>query len=165
MRTANYIVLLPALMLALATHPLRAQALGQTSDGARPGNDIGTGMSLPRSNKASNMDAATTKSELAPNLPAPAGEEHVQGLLLDARAALTKGQTGAAQEALERAESRALSRSVPYGAQRTPAGDNLIEGITKARAALARNQLLAAIQAIDAVRPLAADQDLPGQAH
>ena len=40
--------------------------------GARPGNDIGTGMSLPMGNTASNINPTDTRSQIAPNLPSPA---------------------------------------------------------------------------------------------
>ncbi len=39
--------------------------------GARPGNVIGTGRSLPLSDKASNITPSDTRSVLAPNLPSP----------------------------------------------------------------------------------------------
>ncbi|MEJ0045996.1 MAG: hypothetical protein WDN04_07635 [Rhodospirillales bacterium] len=55
----------------LIAAPAFAQAPPATETGARPGNEIGTGMSLPRSDKAGNINSATTSSELAPNLPAP----------------------------------------------------------------------------------------------
>ena len=41
------------------------------STGARPGNDIGTGMSLPMGTHASNIDGQDTRSQIAPNLPSP----------------------------------------------------------------------------------------------
>ena len=39
--------------------------------GARPGNDIGTGSSLPMSNRSSNISPGDTTSVIAPNLPSP----------------------------------------------------------------------------------------------
>lgn len=135
-------------------------AQAQSVDGARPGNDIGSGMSLPRSDRAGNIDAATAKSEIAPNLPAPAGVERIAGLLLRARDTLAQNQTGAAQEALERAETRALTRSVPYGEERDPANDSLTRGIRDALALLAAGRLDAAQRRIDALGPAASDADL-----
>jgi hypothetical protein len=117
---------------------LAAPALAQPADtGARPGNEIGTGQSLPRSDKAGNLDAATTHSDLAPNLPAPVGADTVRDLLLAARQDLLANQTGAAQEALERAETRALDRSIPVGTEHIPAQDPLVAAVTQARGALA----------------------------
>jgi hypothetical protein len=39
--------------------------------GARPGNVIGTGSSLPRSDNANNITPGGTHSDIAPNLPSP----------------------------------------------------------------------------------------------
>jgi hypothetical protein len=51
----------------------QAPATPQTPyvSGARPGNEIGTGQSLPTSNKASNIVPSDTGSVIAPRLPAP----------------------------------------------------------------------------------------------
>jgi hypothetical protein len=122
----------------------------QPGDGARPGNDIGTGMSLPRSDKAGNINAATTHSDLAPNLPAPAGVDSVHDLLMIARQALAVNQTGAAQEALERAESRALDRDIAPGTERIPDQNPQVAAIAQARDALANNNLRGAIAIVDA---------------
>lgn len=130
---------------------LPASALAQAApDGviARPGNDIGTGMSLPRSDKAGNINAATTRSDLAPNLPQP-GADTIRGLLAEARADLAAGHTGAAQEALERAETRALDRSIPVGTERVPAQDPLVSAVNQARAALAAGDLQGAAAIIN----------------
>jgi hypothetical protein len=140
-----------------------AQAAAQAPpyDGARPGNDIGTGMSLPRSDRASNLDAATTHSQLAPNLPAPPAGEDIQSLLLNARAALAAGRTGEAQESLERAESRALDRSIPQGTERQPSGDPLTSAIAQARSALGTGNAPATTAAIEQALPYAAAADFP----
>jgi len=124
------------------------------ADGARPGNIIGNGMSLPRSDTASNLDSATTHSDLAPNLPTPAAADDIQSLLVAARRALSAGRTGEAQEALERAETRVLDRSVAVGTQNEPAGGPVIAGIGHARSALAAGNTAAAIEAIDGILPL-----------
>jgi hypothetical protein len=129
------------------TQPQPAPA--DTETGARPGNIIGTGMSLPRSDNAGNLNAATTHSELAPNLPAPTGVESVYNLLLTARQDLVAHQTGAAQEALERAETRALDRDITPGTERIPDQSPQIAAIAQARAALANNNLNGAIAVID----------------
>src|SRR5690348_11620523 len=83
--------------------------------GARPGNEIGTGMSLPLSDKAGNILPEQDGSSIAGRLPPPPLEENasVRDFLVAARGALAAGRTGEAQEALERAETRALDRSVP----------------------------------------------------
>ncbi len=134
----------------------------QTSpDGARPGNVIGTGQSLPRSDQAGNINGQTTHSDLAPNLPAPPAGDDLQSLLLDARTALQAGRTGEAQEALERAESRALDRSVPAGTERAPAADPLVKGISAALQALGTGDSGAAVKQIETIMPQAAQADIP----
>jgi hypothetical protein len=138
-----------AVLVLLPVMPGLALAQTPADTGARPGNDIGTGMSLPRSDKAGNLNAATTHSDLAPNLPAPSGDG-VRELLAEARADLAANRTGAAQEALERAETRALDRSIPVGTEHVPAQDPLVQAVTQARAALATGDTRGAIAVIDA---------------
>jgi hypothetical protein len=138
-----------AALLILFCSPALAQ-MPQTEDGARPGNIIGTGMSLPRSNAASNLNAATTHSDLAPNLPAPDADT-LPGLLATARQDLATQQTGAAQEALERAETRALDRSIPAGTQNIPDDGRMVARISQARQELAAGNLRGAIQIIDSI--------------
>jgi hypothetical protein len=139
-----------AAALVLMATPAFGQAPPATDTGARPGNEIGTGMSLPRSDKAGNINSATTSSELAPNLPAPPVDSFA-GLLATARADLVANHTGAAQEALERAETRALDRSIPVGTERMPDQAAEVAGIARARDALAAGDLRGAIAIIDAV--------------
>ncbi len=146
-----------ALMLGITA----AAAQPMPNDGARPGNVIGTGMSLPRSDTASNINSQTTTSELAPNLPAPPAGDDIQTLLLDARASLQAGRTGEAQEALERAETRALDRSVPYGTERQVDSGPLVRATNGARAALAAGNIAAAITIINEALPRAAAADIP----
>ncbi len=65
MRTALLLALvLPAL-------PAAAQTAADPVTGARPGNVIGTGQSLPLSDKASNATSSDTRSVIAPRLPTP----------------------------------------------------------------------------------------------
>jgi hypothetical protein len=135
-----------AILLSAAAAPALAQP---AETGARPGNEIGTGMSLPRSDKAGNLDAATTHSDLAPNLPAPTGADTVRDLLLAAHQDLLASQTGAAQEALERAETRALDRSIPVGTEHVPAQDPLVAAVTQARGALAAGDTRGAARIIE----------------
>jgi hypothetical protein len=137
-------------MMGSLAWPALAQ---QNETGARPGNEIGTGMSLPRSDRAGNLDAATTHSALAPNLPAPQNSGGVRALLMEARQDLAADRSGAAQEALERAETRALDRSVPVGSEHIPAGDPVVSAVSQARAALAAGNMRGAIGIIDAALP------------
>jgi len=145
-RAAAFLILLcsPAMAQLPQSQP------PQTEDGARPGNIIGTGMSLPRSNTASNLNAATTHSDLAPNLPAPDADT-LPDLLAAARRDLAAQQTGAAQEALERAETRALDRSIPAGTQNIPDDGRMVARISQARQELAAGDLRGAMQIIDGI--------------
>ncbi len=132
----------------LLTTVAGAQPMGGDTDaGARPGNVIGTGMSLPRSDQAGNLNGATTHSELAPNLPAPLADD-VRDLLAEAKRDLITHRTGAAQEALERAETRALARSIPAGTERVPDQSPLVSATARARAALGQGDEQRAIQII-----------------
>ena len=80
----------------------------------RPGHEPGVGESFPASNKASNITAADTRSPIAPRLPTPGVEDATPAAYLNAaQTALNANQTGRAQEALERAETAMLQRSVP----------------------------------------------------
>ena len=147
-------------LVALAVAPV--VALAQPSpDGARPGNVIGTGQSLPRSDNAGNLGPQTTHSVLAPNLPAPPAGDDLQTLLLDARASLQAGRTGQAQEALERAETRALDRSVVRGDERVLAANPVVTRVSAALQALGVGQIAEAVRLIDLAVPEAAQADIP----
>ncbi len=65
----------------------------------------------PQSTKASNISSANTRSTVAPGLPSPGNDLSPNQYIMRARAALARGRTGEAQEALERAETRLLDRS------------------------------------------------------
>src|SRR5271166_1502490 len=120
--------------------------------GARPGNEIGTGSSLPLSDKASNIAPGDTTSVIAPNLPSPPIGENapVQDYLMAARSALLLGRTGEAQQALEMAETRALDRSVPLFQTNTPSRNPLVDEINKALQALSTGDRGGAARIIDA---------------
>jgi hypothetical protein len=113
--------------------------------------DKPTGQVRANSDTASNISSADTRSNIAPALPAPyAADDSTQAFLTAARQALTAGRTGEAQEALERAESRALDRDVAPSDAATPAADPLVQQIAAARQALSVGNTQAALQAIDA---------------
>ena len=123
--------------------------------GARPGNDIGTGESLPLSDKAGNIAPGDTTSVLAPNLPSPTIGENAtpHDYLLAARAALVLDQTGEAQQALEMAETRVLDRSVPLFKTDVRINDPLIGEIEQALHALGEGDRAGAVQIIEAALP------------
>jgi hypothetical protein len=68
---------------------------------------------------------------------------------------------GEAQEALERAETRALDRSVPAGTERDVATGPVVRAAGEARQALAAGNVAGAIGIIDAALPSAANADIP----
>ncbi len=138
--------------LLLASLPAHAQPVPNTPNGARPGNIPGTGQSLPLSNNASNISASDTRSLIAPRLPNPdVGESAPPRLYLEAaRRALVANRTGEAQEALERAETRALDRSVRPSRAGDASGQPLVRRIADARAALSTGDRALAIQIIEA---------------
>jgi len=123
--------------------------------GARPGNEIGTGMSLPRGNRASNINQYNTRSQIAPNLPSPAlgPDASPADFLRSAESSLRAGRTGEAQQALEMAQTRLLDRSVPQGQTNNPSANPAVAQISQALHALAAGQSAQAIQLIDATIP------------
>lgn len=129
--------------------------------GARPGNPIGAGQSLPMSDKAANITPEDTHSIIAPNLAAPPVPHPATPLdyLIAARVALAAGHTGEAQEALERAETRAIDRAVPPALADQPVVDPLVEKIRKARLALAANDIQRAMLLIDSAHNLATSME------
>jgi hypothetical protein len=142
-------------LMALAASAARAQVPPPSGaypgTGARPGNEVGTGSSLPLSDRASNIGPDDTRSSIAPNLPSPlVGEDApVQAYLQAARSALIAGRTGEAQQALEMAETRALDRSVPLFQTNAPSRNPLVDKIGQARGALGAHDRGRAVQIID----------------
>jgi hypothetical protein len=123
--------------------------------GARPGNDIGTGMSLPMGDNASNIGPADTNSPIAPNLPSPdVGEgASAQAYLIAARNSLAAGNTGVAQQSLEMAETRLLDRSVPLFQTNSPSGNPVVSQISQALHALAAGDKPRSMALIEAAIP------------
>jgi hypothetical protein len=123
--------------------------------GARPGNEIGTGSSLPMSDRSSNITPQDTTSVIAPNLPSPAIGENAstRDYLMAARTALLLGRTGEAQQSLEMAETRALDRSVPLFQTNTQIKDPLIGEIEQALRALSAGDRSRAVQIIEDALP------------
>lgn len=122
-----------------------APALAQQSPALLGGNN-------PVSGQASNITPGDTTSTIAPALPAPAlGEDAPPAAFLaSARQSLAAGRTGEAQEALERAESRALSRSVRPSQANEPSKQPLVRQIAEARGALSAGDRLRALRLIEA---------------
>jgi len=123
--------------------------------GARPGNDVGTGMSMPIGNTASNIGPTDTKSEVAPNLPSPDVSEGAspQAYLIAARNALAAGKTGETQQSLEMAETRLLDRSTPLFQTNTPSANPVVGQISQALQALAAGDKQQCMTLIEAAIP------------
>lgn len=122
---------------------------GGTGVGSGRGMD-GSGGSVPLSTRASNINPGDTRSEIAPRLPAPdASSNSPEAFLAAAQRALAAGRTGQAQEALERAETRLLTRSTDPSMANTPDSAPMVMQISQARQALARRDTAGARRAID----------------
>jgi len=102
------------------------------------------------STQASNILPADTQSVIAPALPTPAAADDIspERLLRDARNALEHRQTGLAQEALERAETRILNWTMPEGATNAPIHSRVVKVLAHARHALGRNDITGAQAAV-----------------
>lgn len=118
----------------------------------RPGHEPGVGESFPASDKASNITAGNTRSTIAPRLPTPAGGEDASPamFLADAQRALNARQSGRAQEALERAETAMLHRSVAPDQANTPDQGSGVAQVRMARDALAKGDMAGAKKAVSA---------------
>lgn len=120
--------------------------------GARPGNEIGTGASLPMGTRDSNLPTQQYRPEIAPNLPAPplGPDSPPSDYLRAAQGALAAGRTGEAQQALEMAQTRMLDRAVPLGQTGVPSDNPAVRQISQALNALGAHDRPATMQAIQA---------------
>lgn len=93
----------------------------------------------------------TPNGVIVPKLPAPMiGEDAPPAdFLVAARNAIAANRLAEAQEALERAESRALDRAVRPSVARQPSGQPLVKQITAARQALGGGDRARALHLID----------------
>ncbi len=135
------------------TQPHRAaRPAAAQGSGIRPGHVPGVGQSYPLSSRASNITQGDTRSVIAPTLPAPAGGPNasVHQFLSDAQQALNTNQTGKAQEALERAETAMLQRSVPLSEADTPDQAPDVQQVKAARDALANRDVAGAKRGVAA---------------
>ena len=135
--------------------PQGVPAGANPATGARPGNDIGTGMSLPMGTRASNIDQMDTHSSIAPNLPSPAvgPDASAADYLRAAQSSLQAGQTGEAQQSLEMAQTRLLDRSVPQGQTDNPSHNPAVAQISLALKALASGDRVQTMQLIQSAIP------------
>ncbi len=142
MRTA------PGLLIAaaLAAPVLTPVALAQTTGHEAAGHEAASGMSGPASSRASTIDRADTPGGIAPHLPQPdaPADSGPDELLRAADRALADHRTGAAQQALEMAETRLLDRSTEIGASGRPDQDPRVLHVGAALQALGRGDIAAA---------------------
>jgi hypothetical protein len=125
--------------------------------GARPGNEVGTGMSMPMGTRASNIDQSNTRSMIAPNLPSPTVGANANAVdyLRAAQAALQANRTGEAQQSLEMAQTRLLDRSVPMGQTNNPSDNPAVTQVSQALRALAAGDRAQTMQMIQSAIPAA----------
>jgi hypothetical protein len=147
-------------VLAQSTVPVTPRGVPPGADpttGARPGNEIGTGMSLPMGTHASNIDPSDTRSVIAPNLPTPPIGPNAGAVdyLRAAQTSLQAGRTGEAQQALEMAQTRLLDRSVPMGQTGNPTDNPAVTQISQALKALAAGDRAQTLQLVQAAIPAA----------
>lgn len=135
-------LMMSAALLGLA---VAAPAFAQTTmqgmnpaTGARPGHTPGVGQSYPFSNNASNINANNTRSQIAPTLPSPpvGPDAQADAFLEAALRAMDAHRTGEAQQAMEMAETRLLTRSVNPAMANTPDTNARVQDISQARQAL-----------------------------
>lgn len=128
-----------------------AGPVSEAGIGAPPTSAYRGGAGSPRSDRASNIAPSNTHSGIAPRLPDPATAGNTpEAYLAAAQRALASGRTGAAQEALERAETRLLTRSTEASAASNPADMPMVQQIGQARQALAARDIPGARSAIRA---------------
>ena len=112
-------MLMSAALLGASLAAANAQTTGAAGpapadqyNGVPPTSAYRGGAGSPFSNRASNITGNDTRSVIAPRLPNPdTTGDSPRDFLVAAQRALAAHQTGAAQEALERAQTRILTRS------------------------------------------------------
>ncbi len=131
-------------------HAAKSTANADQADSEHWSHEPGTGESGPASTKASNIDAADSRSPIAPHFPEPKGGENAGpwNYLHDAEHALAMKHTGEAQQALEMAETRLLDRSTPVGESNQPDQGPLVQQVSQARQALGHGDIAGARSAI-----------------
>jgi len=139
--------------LSAATALAQAPSVSSNSDRQAGLNNTDSHVSMPRSDKSGNIVPADTTSAVAPTLPSSALSIDAGALeyLRAARASLVAGQTGAAQQSLEMAETRTLGGGA-LATQATSPNDNpKVVQIREALHALGAGDKARAIQIIDQV--------------
>jgi hypothetical protein len=137
-------VLLAALLASAAAPSLALAQNPPATSMAFPGRQ-------PTSSAASNIGPQDTRTGWAPQLPTPpVGENAPPSAFIEAALkALAAGRTGEAQEAIERAESRVLTRAVAISKANNPSQQPLALTLRKAREALGAGDRQGAVQLLE----------------
>ncbi len=132
---------------------------GMVDEGAAPPTTVYRGgAGSPLSTQATNLTPSSRPGALGSRLPDPnAVGGTPRDLLEAAQRLLSQGRTGAAQEALERAETRVLSRTTDPSMASQPDQAAMVQNIAQARRALGARDVNGAKQAI----ALAMDDRIP----
>lgn len=130
-----------AALLAFVAVP----ALAQTPPDASAGKE-------PMSTAPANATPADTHTLWSPKLPAPPVSESAPpaAFIKAAQAALAAGKLGETQEAIERAETRALDRSVRPSTASDPSQQPLVQQLAQARQLLASGDKIGTMQKLNA---------------
>jgi hypothetical protein len=116
----------------------------------------------PYSTRPSNIAPQDTQSTIAPALPStnlPEGARPSDALRA-AQGALAAGRTGETQDALEKAETRMLDRSVALGQTNNPSDNPTVQQISQALQALAAHDRATCMQWIQTALRSATAQGL-----
>jgi len=129
-----------ALLFPLAVAPMFAQTVADTS-GKQPTSTVPT-----------NVGPADTHTLWSPQLPTPFVDPNASPatFMKAALAAIAAGHLGEAQEAIERAESRALDRSVRPSKAGQPSQQTLVHLLADARHALSAGDKGGALRILQA---------------
>jgi hypothetical protein len=129
-----------ALLFPLAAAPIFAQSVADT------------GGRQPTSTAPANVGPGDTHTLWSPQLPTPFVDDNAApaAFMKAAEAAIAAGRLGEAQEAIERAESRALDRSVRPSKAGQPSQQKLVRQLADARRALGTGDRAGALRLLQA---------------
>lgn len=144
----------------IAASPVLAQTYSGAPVPAGPGKVVtgppGLPSVQPLSRQASNINGADTRSTIAPALPSTGlgPNATASDYLRAAQSALASGQTGRAQEALENAETRLLTRATPLGMAEQPDQNPAVSNINSALQSLASHDVQGAMRIVQQTIPM-----------
>lgn len=143
------VLLMSIAALGLAALPAVAQTPRRPPMANDAPGDYRGGAGSPSSTAASNIGPNSTRSEIAPRLPSPdANANSPEALMRSALRSLDQNKTGAAQQALEMAETRVLSRTTDPSMSGTPDQSMMVKHLGDARRALGARDVNGAKEAL-----------------